>query len=888
MHKRSIRHGLLFLLIFILAFSSAATELYRLGPGDQLIITVWERPDLRTDVVVGPDGRIAVPLAGQLHVDGYTLEEVEKALVERLQVYLLDPLVTVQVAKYRTFRVQVLGNVARPGFYNLEYGSTLLDALAAAGGPLQTADLEHIKVGDLEINAANILQNPSLDMELTAGTTISVPAAKPVLVLGAVKNPGTYSLPLSTADATVLDVIALAGGLTLNADENQVRVERYGKETVYEGALKEIGDKMVQPGDTLVVAEKRQVVISGKVLRPGSYQIASGMGVADAIALAGGLLQDASQEVTIYKDSETVVTSVYDRTPLTGGESLVVGTSTNMVLVLGEVVKPGNYAVAQANTLLEAISLAGGPTNFADLRQVTVGERTVDLAKVLRDPSLDVTIGSGTIIFVPKTSPVLVLGAVKNPGTYLPTGEQTLLEIIAQAGGLLDTADDSAISLQRGGEETVGSLTRLGSMVLQNGDVITIPERQQIIVAGQVVRPGAYEVRKGLTVSGALALAGGLQQDAAKTLTVVKDGVSREVPVDSMEVLTGGESLFVGISYQRVLVLGEVARPGSFVWHEGLTVWDVLALAGGQTESSDLQSAFITRNGEILPVDWSKNEPLRGGDILEIPKWNRQVLVMGEVARPGTYTVERNQKLLDVIGLAGGLTEKADYELVVRKDDQFKTINIASALANPADPANVVISGGEVIFVGEARSTVLVFGEVQRPGQYSFKEGDTLSDLIALAGGFTTRADLARIEIRLEDTVEFVPFGEIELTGKETIFVHEVKPVTVLGEVETPGSYAVTTSARLVDVLAKAGGPTAYSDLNNVRIYRDGDPETASTVSAGKGKLIFEGSASENPEVFPGDVIYVNRSKKLNPTEVAAYLSIISSLSSLVRAWLFN
>lgn len=961
MHKRLNKCGFLLLLCLILSLSVIATDIYRLGPGDQLVITVWERPDLKTEVVVGPDGRIAVPFAGQLNVNGLTLEEVETTLVGKLQAYILDPLVTVQVAKYRTFRVQVLGNVARPGFYNLESSSTLLDALALAGGPLQTADLEHIQVGNDQVNVAEILKNPNLDIKLTAGTTISVPAAKPVLVLGAVKNPGTYSLPLATKEQSILDVIALAGGLTLNADENKIRLDRDGKQTIFEGSLKELGDKTVQLGDTIVVSEKRQVVISGKVLRPGSYQISTGMGVSDAIALAGGLLQEAAHEVTIYKDNESVVLSVTDRTPLEGGESLIVGTSTEMVLVLGEVVKPGNYTLFQAKTLLEALAIAGGPTKSADLRQTVVGDKVVDLTKILANPKDDQKITSGTIVFVPQVkpilvlgdvnrpgsydyedglsllnliglagglresanlsevmigessydvraimanraddvllkpgvtvyvptkSPVLVLGAVRSPGTYIPSGEQTLLEVIAQAGGLLENADGAAISLQRSETEIAGSLATLGSERLQNGDIVTVNEREQVIIAGQVVRPGAYEVRNGLTVSGALALAGGLQNDAAKTLTIIKDDTSREVSVDSMETLIGGESLFVGASNQRILVLGDVARPGSFAWQEGFTVWDALASAGGQTETSDLENAYITRSGEMTQIDWSHNQLLYGGDIIEVPQWNRKVLVMGEVTRPGTYDVNKDQRLMDIIGLAGGLTGRADYEVTLRRNNQFESLNIAQAIINPADSSNVSLKGGEVIYVGESKSDILIFGEVQRPGQYGFKAGDTLAELITLAGGLTANADLNSIEVRVDDESYFVQIGDHELTGRETIFVHEVRPITVLGEVSNPGTVSVSVSARLVDVVAKAGGPTAFSDLGKIRIYRGGDPEEATIVSAGKGKLVFEGQASENPEVFPGDVVYVHRSNKLNTTEIAAYLSIINSLSNLLRAWL--
>ena len=97
------RSSLILLLSFILTFSALAGDLYKLGSGDYLSITVWERPDLKTEVVVGPDGRIAVPLARQLDVNNITLEEVIQEITKRLETYIKEPLVTLQIVKYRSF-----------------------------------------------------------------------------------------------------------------------------------------------------------------------------------------------------------------------------------------------------------------------------------------------------------------------------------------------------------------------------------------------------------------------------------------------------------------------------------------------------------------------------------------------------------------------------------------------------------------------------------------------------------------------------------------------------------------------------------------------------------------------------------------------------------------
>ncbi len=1101
MHKRFKLCSFFLLLFLLLTGSVWSADLYRLGPGDNLLITVWERPEFKTEVIVGPDGRIAIPLAGQLDVNNLTLTEVETEIAHRFEPYIREPLVTVQIIKYRTFRVQILGQVAKPGFYNLEVGSTLLDALAMAGGPLPTANLKNLQLGDKQIDLDFILKNPQLDQKLTAGETINLPAARPILVLGAVKNPGTY---IQTEELTILDVIALAGGLTVNADENDIRVNRDG--TIFESSFSELDDKKVQLGDVIIVAEKKQVVIAGKVVRPGAYQIKDGMSVADVIALAGGLLPDASSKVTVFHSGISYETFTKARDPLQGGESLFIDMAKDMILILGEVAKPGNYTYSQAQTLLGALALAGGPTNNANLKDVLINNIKVDVLELFAEPKKDINLTVGTTIYIPKKSPVLVLGFVKNPGSIIPQEGQTILEMIAISGGLTERADPERISLKREGEtlegplaelgikeveygdtitvfekkqvvvagrvvkpgsyeiksgltvadalalaggllsdaankvslfrdgqtyqvpvnsrdmllggeslfvgtsaemilvlgevakpgsynyqdgqtilsalalaggpkETAnlkavlvgenrvdlqsiftdskkditipagttiyipqkspvivlgavrnpssltlkegqtllevialcgglstkadenrirlerentvfeGSLTDLGAKVIELGDKIFIPEIKEIIIAGKVVRPGSYELKKGLAVADAIALAGGLEPDAAKTVTIIADGQSREVEINAREKLTGGESLFIGASNQRIVVLGMVARPGSYNWQEGFSVRDALAMAGGQTDRSDLENAVIIRDGVRKQVDWSYNELLYGGDILEIPEWQKDVLVMGEITHPGLYTMAKGQKLLDIIGLAGGLTDQAAYDISLRTKDQFTNLNIAQAVNDPTDVSNLTLNGGEVIFIPKARKEILVFGQVQRPGLYSYKQGDDLATIIALAGGVTNNADLNKIEIKRGEVVSYAPLGNHPLFGDETILVREIQPITVLGEVEKPGSFSVTPTSKLIDLIAMAGGPTKFTDLGNVKIYRGGEPLAETKISAGSGKLVFEGRASENPEVYPGDVIYVARSKKIDPTEMAAYLSILSSLSNLLRAW---
>lgn len=128
----------LFIAVFLGAaavFGPAQAEEYRLGAGDVLSISVWGFDDITVkEVKIRPDGKIAVPLAGEMAAAGLSAGELSESLAAALAKYIKDPKVTVNILKFRTTRVYVLGEIAKPGLYELEKGHNLLDAVGAAGG----------------------------------------------------------------------------------------------------------------------------------------------------------------------------------------------------------------------------------------------------------------------------------------------------------------------------------------------------------------------------------------------------------------------------------------------------------------------------------------------------------------------------------------------------------------------------------------------------------------------------------------------------------------------------------------------------------------------------------------------------------------------------------
>lgn len=110
------------------------TAEYRLGPEDMIDVFVWKEPELTTTVVIRPDGRISLPLAGELEASGKTAAELQHEITAKLSKYVVQPTVNVMVKQVNSLKISVLGEVRRPDVYRIKNRVTVLDAIAMAGG----------------------------------------------------------------------------------------------------------------------------------------------------------------------------------------------------------------------------------------------------------------------------------------------------------------------------------------------------------------------------------------------------------------------------------------------------------------------------------------------------------------------------------------------------------------------------------------------------------------------------------------------------------------------------------------------------------------------------------------------------------------------------------
>jgi len=125
---------------------STAPESYRIGPEDVLLISVWKNDALSRSVPVRPDGKISLPLLNDVQAAGLTALELRDVLTRKLAEYLPSPEVAVIVSDIRSFKVSVIGEVIKPGRYELKSWATVLDVLALAGGFTQFASRSRIVI----------------------------------------------------------------------------------------------------------------------------------------------------------------------------------------------------------------------------------------------------------------------------------------------------------------------------------------------------------------------------------------------------------------------------------------------------------------------------------------------------------------------------------------------------------------------------------------------------------------------------------------------------------------------------------------------------------------------------------------------------------------------
>jgi protein involved in polysaccharide export with SLBB domain len=661
---------------------------YVLGSGDTLTINMWGGVTQSINRTVDRDGRILLPEAGSLDIAGLPLERAQGLIEGTLQKQFRNVHVAVTVSRLRAVRVYVVGDVQRPGGYDISSLATPLSALYAAGGPTAVGSLRIVH----HYRGKKLVDNIDLydfllhgihggSAYFESGDTLLVPPTGPqVAIFGAVKRPAIYELRES--ESTLLSIIDDAGGFTASASPGHITIDRIDanrqRETLtlnatgLETRTADRGATAVFPvedGDRIYVApilpySQRVIYLEGHVVRPGRLPYSDGMRLSDVLRSFRDMLPE----------------------PAAHGEIV-------------RLVPPDLHA--------ETISF--------NLPDVMIGNSNVDL-----QPFDTIHIFGRYEVDAPK---VTINGEVQRPGTYPLSSGMTAAQLVRMAGGfkrdaLLDSADLSTYGVIDGNRvvESLGTIP-IGAVVsgvdaksdilLKPDDILTVRQitgwndiGESVTIEGQVRFPGSYGFQEGERLSSVLRRAGGILPTAyPEGAILVRDQV-REVEEKSREELI------------RQIETNSAAARLSPVLGSGDT-GGTLQLIKAQQDEVLTELKNHPPSGRMVihisaDVDsWANTSAdieLRRGDMLTVPKRPGFVIVTGQVYNATALTFTPNKTAGWYLSRAGGTNATANRKeiFVIRANGSVIGRHsggwfAADVLSTKLDPGDVVVVPQKII-----------------------------------------------------------------------------------------------------------------------------------------------------------------------------------------------
>ncbi|HEY9257668.1 SLBB domain-containing protein [Chitinophaga sp.] len=300
----------------------------------------------------------------------------------------------------------------------------------------------------------------------------------------------------------------------------------------------------------------------------------------------------------------------------------------------------------------------------------------------------------------------------------------------------------------------------------------------------------------------------------------------------------------------RVLMIGEIQRPGTYTLPSLASVANALYVSGGPDDNGSFRSIQVIRNGQVISTfdlydfltkgDLSNNIILQDQDIVKVNPYKTRVELIGEVKRPAIFEAKDNETLQSIIDYAGGYTDGSFKDNITGYRINNKEREVINVMADQI--ATFKLKSGDQFFVDSIlnrfSNRVTISGAVFHPGNYGLEQGMTILDLIKKADGVREEASLNRGIIRRlqEDfTPAIISFNVQDvINGKSVIAIKKEDSVIVFskrdlrqqfsvaigGEVNRPGLFPYADSMRLEDLVLLAGGLKDAASVKHVELSR--------------------------------------------------------------------
>ncbi|MDD9179346.1 MULTISPECIES: SLBB domain-containing protein [Aliivibrio] len=656
----------------LLAVSNETNNHVRVG--DVISIMLPGEDTLNKDFQVDKQGRVILPEVGPIFVAGKTEAQMVSSITLSLKTILQD-LTNLQVfISKRQLIINIQGYVKQPGEYTLADGDSVQLALYAAGGLRSGAQLNR-----LQLRRADKVTTFNYKAFLDSGNQSLLPT-------------------LQSLDTLFIPASPMVGNIEQEFDPA----------------------KLSQAGDA--ADGKKAIKVFGEVNSPGTFSYKSGTNLVDVLMRAGGVTRYAGvEQIRVISKNQPALFNL-KRYLDTGDSSLLpplevgstifvpkqeeeIKSGSNMVYVMGEVAKPGAFEGKKGATFMDILANAGGPTRFAESRQIRVIKANgavinFDLSgytegtNYMRPPA----IAAGDAIFVPektdmnekswlKIAPsraVRVLGEVQHPGRIEWSDEMSFLDLLAHVGGPTLRGDTTRIEIVTPDENDKNHVYtfNLDSFISKGKPDSALP----------TIRAGA-------------------------TIRV------HDLPQDPSD----NKSQWVRQSSDSsIYVFGQVNAAGRYRFTNDMHFLDILSAADGPTMDADIHNIRIThRDKSYARVsklnlalyfetgDESLLPKVKTGDTIYIPEKNRiwvdeskesTIRVLGAINKPGRYRFNDSMTLLDLLAEAGGPSDVAYLEKIsvvnhALDEGQARTFDLVK-FSRTADFRSIpVLRAGDTVYI---------------------------------------------------------------------------------------------------------------------------------------------------------------------------------------------
>jgi len=551
------------------------------------------------------------------------------------------------------------------------------------------------------------------------------------------------------------------------------------------------------------------------------------------IRVAGLTIEDATQKI---KNTMGTVYS-YLRS---GGSKISVTLSkirTIKVTIIGAN-RPATYRLSSLATVFNALYVSGGPTAFGSFREIELLRdnklfKKIDLYRMLLngDQSDNVGLKDNDVIRIPSyKTRVSIEGQVKRPGIFEVLAGENFANILAFASGFTDTAYQASVKVyaQTNKERQIKDLqeTQYNNYLPQVGDVFVVSKllnrfSNRVKIAGAVYRPDVFELTSNLKVADLIRKADGLTEDAytgrAQIIRLQEDLTRSVVSFDVAKALNGDAANNLLLNREdevvitskldlrdslNVYIQGEIRKPGSFEFTQGLTLKDLILQAGGFTDAAfkSIEIARLIKRDSIEQKDFRAAEIIStevDGDIstaaasIKLTPFDvitvkrkagytlpESVRISGQVQYPGPYALSaRNERVSAILKRAGGYTadafiegaylvhnktaeeKKKEEEAIERSKKILKDssgleqlekeksitfikvpLNLTGILNNPGSEEDIVLKVGDEIFIPKYDGKIKVGGAVLLTTQVPYSKNNSFGNYITAAGGYSADA----------------------------------------------------------------------------------------------------------------------------------------------------